>query len=263
MTEYDNLHLDVEDGIAIITLDRPPVNALSMALYRDIAAAFGEVNTRVDEIGAVVLTGAGRCFCGGRDLKLAETDPPDVRSKAARASYTSIHHCAVPVIAAINGPAMGAGFMSALGADILYASEAAVLGLPEIDAGLNVSLATMSRGYTNLQARRFAFTGERVSPEVLERIGVISRVLPPDRLMPEAIALAKEIASKNPEGVRRAKLSADDIERMWADYEFAYAAIEHRANHDLLNSPDRIEAGRAFREKRAPKFSGAPAASGS
>lgn len=257
MGEYENVRIELDGRVAVITLDRPPVNALSMALYRDIAAVFGEVNDRTEEIGAVVLTGAGRCFCAGRDLKLAETDPPAVRAKAARASYSAIHHCAVPVIAAINGPAMGAGFMSALGADIIYSSESAVLGLPEIDAGLNVSLATMSRGYTNLQARRFAFTGERVGPEVLERIGVISRVLPPDRLMPESVELAHEIAKKDPAVVRAAKLSADDIERMWADYEYAYAAIEHRVNGELLNTADRIEAGRAFREKRKPQFRGA------
>lgn len=256
MGDYENVRLDVRDRVAIVTLDRPPVNALSMALYRDIAAVFAEVNSRVDEIGAVVLTGAGRCFCAGRDLKLAETDPPEERSKAARASYSAIHHCAVPVIAAINGPAMGAGFMSAMGADILYASEDAVLGLPEIDAGLNVSLATLSRGYSNLQARRYAFTGERIGPRDLERLGVINRVTTAEALMPEALALAAEIAAKDPATVRAAKHSADDVERMWADYEFAYAAIEHRANLGLVRSDDSTEAAKAILEKRAPTFTG-------
>jgi enoyl-CoA hydratase len=234
-TAYENLRLEVRaDRVAIVTLDRPPVNALSMALYRDIAAAFGEVNERREEIGAVVLTGAGHCFCAGRDLKLADTDPPQVRARAARASYSAIHHCAVPVVAAINGPAMGAGFMSALGADILYASEAAVIGLPEIDAGLNVSLGTMSRGYRSLQARRFAFTAERVSPHELLRIGVISRVLPPDRLLPEAVGLAGEIAGRDLGTLRAAKQSADEVETWWADYEFAYRSVEHHVNNALL-----------------------------
>ena len=110
MAEYQNLDLEVSDYIATISLNRPPVNALSMGLYRDIASVFGEIAGRTDEIRVAILTGTGRCFCAGRDLKVAEVEPPETRLAAAKASYSAIFHSVVPVIAAINGPAMGAGF---------------------------------------------------------------------------------------------------------------------------------------------------------
>jgi enoyl-CoA hydratase len=254
MAEYQNLDLEVSDYIATIGLNRPPVNALSMGLYRDIASVFGEIAGRTDEIRVAILTGTGRCFCAGRDLKVAEVEPPETRSAAAKASYSAIFHSVVPVIAAINGPAMGAGFLSAMMTDFLIASERAEFGLPEIDAGLNMSIATLLRGFNQFQARYYGFTAERVGPEEMYRIGVVQKVVPHDELLTEARRIGAVLATKSPMALRAAKWSSIEIETMFQNFEQAYRAIESRVSMGLLNTEDRKEAGKAFAEKRAPVF---------
>src|SRR5690348_15892015 len=109
MNEYENVTLKVENKIATISLNRPPVNALSIGLYRDIAAVFDEVNGMPD-VNVAILTGTGRCFCAGRDLKTAEVEDPKVRARHVKAGLAAVYYCEVPFIAAVNGPAMGAGF---------------------------------------------------------------------------------------------------------------------------------------------------------
>lgn len=254
MGNYQYVKLEVRDFIATVTLDRPPVNALSMDLYRDIGGAFEEVSER-DDVRVAILTGAGRCFCAGRDLKLAETDPWEKRSALTRRAFGNLYHCAVPVIAAVNGPAMGAGFIQTSFCDVIIASEQAIFALPEIDAGLNMSVKAMTRWVNTGYARKLAFTGERVPAQELYRIGMIQAVVPHDQLMPEAMKLAKVLAAKSPLALRAAKWSANEVEKL-TDVEQAYRAIESRVSMGLFTTADRKEAGRAFVEKRAPKFTG-------
>lgn len=254
MAEYENLTLEISEYIATISLDRPPVNAISMGLYRDIAAVFAEIATLTDDVRVVILTGKGRCFCAGRDLKVSEVEPPETRSAAAKASYSAIFHSVVPVIAAINGPAMGAGFLSALMSDFLIASDRAEFGLPEIDAGLNMSIASLMRGFNQYQARYYGFTAERVGPEEMHRIGIVQKVVPHEELIPETRRIAAILAAKSPMAMRAAKWSSIEVETMFQNFEQAYRAIESRVSMGLLHTEDRREAGRAFAEKRDPVF---------
>jgi enoyl-CoA hydratase len=254
MGEYENLKLTVNDGIATVLLDRPPVNAISTGLYIDIAAAFAEIGNRTDEIRVAILTGNGRCFCAGRDLKLTETEVWEARARRTRAAFSGIYHSAVPVIAAVNGPAMGAGFLMTVLSDIVIASEKAVFALPEIDAGLNMSISTLRRVFNEHQARYLAFTGERVSPDELYRLGVVNRVVPHEELIPEATRVAQVLAAKAPATLRAAKWSGNEVESLSANFEQAYRAIESRVSMSLFATKDRKEAGQAFAEKRAPVF---------
>ena len=164
MGEYENVKLTVQDGIATVLLDRPPVNAISTALYKDIAAVFAEIGDRTDEIRVAILTGNGRCFCAGRDLKLTETEPWEARARHTRAAFSAVYRSAVPVIAAVNGPAMGAGFIMTVLCDIVVAAENAVFCLPEIDAGLNMSIATLRRVCVSGAAPRWRQATLRFSP---------------------------------------------------------------------------------------------------
>lgn len=236
MGHYDNLRLEIVERVATVTLDRPPVNALSTALYRDITSVFGEINQRVDEINVAILTGAGRCFCAGRDLKLAETDPQEVRAAASRAGLSAIYHCAVPLIAAINGPAMGAGFAFALLSDFIIAAEQAVFAFPEIDANVNPSVAMLLRGFNQFQARALAFTGERVSPDKLLQMGVVRSVVSAADLLPEAMQLAGVLSAKRPAALRIAKWSANEVELLLGDFEHAHRAIESPASGAIFAS---------------------------
>jgi enoyl-CoA hydratase len=168
----------------------------------------------------------------------------------------SIYHCKVPVIAAVNGPAMGGGFALAALCDIILASERAVFAMPEIDANANPSVAMLLRGMNQYQARAMAFTGERYSGEDMYRVGVVRSVTAHDDLMTQANELAQVLAAKSPLALRAAKWSANEIELMFADFEQAYRAIESRVSIQLFASDDHKEAAAAFAEKRTPVFTG-------
>jgi enoyl-CoA hydratase len=255
MGTYENLSLEINDFIATVRLNRPPVNALSMGLYLDIEAAFNEISDPESGARVAILTGAGKYFCAGRDLKIADDDPPETRSKVVQASFGALYHCAVPVIAAVNGPALGGGLTLVLDCDIVIASEQATFGLPEINAGLCGGMALTRRGFNQYQGRKLYFTGQAVSAAEMYRMGVADSVVEPDRLMAEALELAGVLASKSPLALRAAKWSANEVEKI-LDFEQAYRAIESRVSLGLAKSDDHREAVRAFVEKRAPVFQG-------
>lgn len=251
---YEHLRLDLKDFIATVTIDRPPANALSMDLYKEIRAVFDEISEN-QEVRVAVLTAEGKYFCAGRDLKIADDDPPEIRNRAVRAAFTSVYHCTVPVIGAINGPALGGGLTLVFDCDIIVASERATFALPEINAGLCGGMALMRRGLNQFQGRKLYFTGEAVSAAEFYRLGVVDRVVPHDELMTEARKLAEGLAAKSPLALRAAKWSANEVEKL-LDFEQAYRAVESRVTLGLAASEDHKEAVRAFKEKRAPVFQG-------
>jgi enoyl-CoA hydratase len=255
MGSYDNLHLDVSDYIATVRLDRPPVNALTTAFYREIERVFVEISDRIDDVRVAVLTGTGKYFCAGRDLKVADSEPQEKRNAAVRAAFGALYHCGVPVIAAVNGPALGAGLTAVMDCDIILASDNATFGLPEINAGLAGGMAATRRGFNQYQGRKLYFTGDQVSAQELYRIGVVDSVHSSDQLLPEAMKLATKLAAKSPLALRAAKWNANEVEKI-LDFEQAYRAIESRVTLGLAQTEDHKEAVRAFVEKRAPVFKG-------
>jgi enoyl-CoA hydratase len=255
MGSYEHLHLEVSDYIAVVRLDRPPVNALSMAFYREIERAFTEVSDRMEDVRVAVLTGTGRYFCAGRDMKIADSEPQEKRNAAVRAAFGALYHCAVPVIAAVNGPALGAGLTLVMDCDIILTAENATFGLPEINAGLCGGMAGTKRGFNQYQGRKLYFTGDPISAQELYRIGVADSVHSTDQVLPEAMKLASKLAGKSPLALRAAKWSANEVEKI-LDFEQAYRAVESRATLGLAQTEDHKEAVRAFVEKRAPVFKG-------
>ena len=138
--------LDVADHVALVTMDRPPVNAVSAEFHDELMRVFDTLSDR-DDVRVAILTGAGRVFCAGADIKARagrEPQPGDFwqASRRAREAFHSILECRVPVIAAINGPALGAGLAIVASCDLLLASEQAVLGLPEIESGSSAVAGT-------------------------------------------------------------------------------------------------------------------------
>lgn len=255
MSDYENIRLEVKDFIATVTMDRPPVNALSMGLYKDIARVFQDISDRIEDVRVAIFTGTGKYFCAGRDLKVADADPPEKRSAAVKAAFHAVHHCAVPVVGAVNGPALGGGFTAAAVCDIIIASENAVFGLPEINAGLCGGFTSTRRGLNQYQGRLLYFTGERVPAQEFYRMGMVYKVVPQEALMTEAMKLARVLAGKSPLALRAAKWSANEVEVL-NDFEYAYRAVESRVSLTLVNTEDHKEAVRAFVEKRAPVFKG-------
>lgn len=250
------LKLERHDGIACITLDSPPVNVVTLDLYRRIGEMFEAAETW-DDIRCVVFTGAGtRAFCAGLDLKefLAATVAEDpARARVVRRCFTSVREAAVPTIAAVNGPALGAGAVLASVCDIRIASETATFGMPEINVGRCGGAAHMGRHLPQGLLRRMFFTGEPIDAAEAWRVGFVQEVVSPEALMERAMALARKIARKAPLGLRYGKQALNEIEFLPVDEGYAR---EQRYSTLLMATEDAREATRAVVEKRAPVFVG-------
>lgn len=252
----ETVTLSVAEGVGLVTLNRPPVNAVNGAMRHRLVEIFDEINDR-DDVRAAVLTGQGRVFCAGADLK----DRPDpakpgafwAHNRITRETGNCIRECAKPVVAAVNGAALGAGFGLMAACDIMFAAEGAMFGMPEIDVGLAGGVAMLTALLGRSRVRRMVMTGMRVSAEELYRQGVIEAALPPDRLLPEAMAVAAEIASKAPLGIRYAKNSCNMAELMPERDTYRF---EQNFTYELAKTEDSKEARAAFAEKRKPVFKG-------
>jgi enoyl-CoA hydratase/carnithine racemase len=231
METLEHVRFEITDAIATVTLARPPVNALSMQLCLDIAEAFARVKRRGDEVRAVIFTGEGRCFCAGKDTKVADSEPQQERAAALHAAMDAVYRCEVPVVAAPNGPAIGAGFRLVLYCDVVVASTDAVFAMPEVDVGLIPSTATLLRAFNQQQAREIAFTGARYSASDMQRMGLVCNVVGPEQLSEEARALALTFAAKDPNVLRSAKWSANEVELLLGDHAIAHRVIEQRPPH--------------------------------
>ncbi|SCU74823.1 Enoyl-CoA hydratase [Cupriavidus necator] len=248
--------LEVKDKVALVTLNRPPVNALNRAMRRELVAVFDEISAR-DDILCAVLTGQGSIFCAGADLKdRPSTDIPGdflEHNRITRETGNAIRECAKPVIAAINGTALGAGLGLAAACDILYASDNATFGMPEINVGLAGGASMLRTLFGRSTVRRMFFTGQRLSAAELLRRNVLEDVLPAEELLPVTMELAREIASKAPLAVIYAKRAANMVDVM--PQRDAYR-FEQEFTMALSRTEDAREARMAFLEKRAPQFKG-------
>jgi enoyl-CoA hydratase len=240
------LKVSVGDRIAEVQIDRPPANALARQTYREIREVFDGFRERSD-VSVVIFTGAGsRVFCGGRDIKDLQVERGEPGSidvgdpyRVTREAFWAVRHCALPVICAVNGAAVGAGVALAAASDIVLASESAFFALTEINVGVlgGASFAQWLVGPG--KARRMFYTGERVSAAEVYRLGGIEGVCPAGELMPEARALAATIASKNSTAIRMAKASILRIDTL--PLEEAYQTEQDYTRH-LSSYPASAEA---------------------
>jgi len=247
----------VEDSIALVQLANPPVNAHSQQLLEEVAWTFDTISDRED-IRVAVLTGEGKCFCAGADIKeriskAREDGDHWQNSRRAREAYHSIMECQKPVIAAINGPALGGGLALAASCDMLLASEKGCLGLPEINVGLLGGGRHAQRLFSHSRQRRMMLTGMRMFGPELYRLGVVEECTSPEDLMETALGLAREIAGKSPLATKLAKHALNQIEEMTLRDGYRF---EQTMTGELSKSEDSKEAMRAFVEKRDPVFKG-------
>src|SRR5688572_4993711 len=253
---YKTLRLEVKDFVATVTLDRPPVNAMNREMRDDLIAVFDAVTDR-DDIRVAVLTGSGKTFCAGADLRdRPKTGEPGEywgHNRVTRETNNAIRECSKPVIAAVNGAALGAGLALMAACDIFLASDDAVFGMPEINVGLAGGGTTLGLLFGRSRMRRMMFTGLRLSAAEMYRLGVIECSVPRERLMDEALAIAREIAEKSPLGIRFAKQSCNVVDLM--PPRDAYR-IEQGYTVELSKTEDAREAREAFLEKRKPVFKG-------
>jgi enoyl-CoA hydratase len=257
MDDLTQLKVAVDGHVAVLTLDSPPVNALTRVLNDELTLALDRIS-ELDEIRVVVLTGAGKVFCAGADLKgRAENikGPGDLpaHSRRTRECFHAIRECAKPVVVAINGAALGSGLAMVASADVLVASEKASLGLPEVDVGLLGGCRHAMRLFGHSRLRRMMLTGMRVDGAELYRLGIVEACTPADGLMPAALEIAATIASKSPVSTRLGKHTLNTIEDMSLRDGYRY---EQDMTAMIGRTEDAKEAQAAFREKRAPRFVG-------
>lgn len=257
MNDLTQLKVRIEDLVATLTMNAPPVNALTRTLNDELTLALDRIS-EMDEVRAVVLTGAGKVFCAGADLKGRASvikGPGDLpaHSRRTRECFHAIRECAKPVVVAINGAALGSGLAMVASSDVLIASEKASLGLPEVDVGLLGGCRHAMRLFSHSRLRRMALTGMRVDGAELYRLGVVEACVPPEELMPKALEIARFIASKSPVSTRMGKHTLNVIEDMSLRDGYRY---EQDMTAQIGKTDDAREAQRAFAEKRAPVFTG-------
>ena len=257
MENYAELIVSVDGHVATLTMNSPPVNALTRVLNDELTHALDWIS-ETDDIRAVVLTGAGKQFCAGADLKGRAQiikAPGDLiaHSRRTRECFHAIRECAKPVIAAINGAALGSGLAMVAAADILIASDKATIGAPEVDVGLLGGGRHGMRLFSHSLLRRMMLTGYRVPGPELYRLGIVEACTAPEELMNVAIDLARTIASKSPVSTRMIKHTLNTIEDMSLRDGYRY---EQDMTAAIAKTDDAKEAQAAFREKRPPTFTG-------
>ena len=253
--EFETLKVDVADHIATVTFDRPPVNAQNRQSREEFIRVFDTLSDRSD-VRVVILTGGGKVFSAGADIKervgLVEEPGDYIRhNRLTREFFYAVSDCAKPVIAAVNGPAIGAGFALMLSCDIMLAADDAYFVMPELDVGLAGGARFLMEHFGRSKARMMYFTGRKVSAGELHRLGVIEACVPLERLLDEARAIAAEIARKSPVAVQRVKHAFNLVEELPVRDGYRY---EQTVTVDLSKTEDTKEAQRAFVEKRSPVF---------
>lgn len=245
----------VEDHIAVVTMDSPPVNAQSVEFVEELIAVFDELN-ETPAVRVIVLTGAGKVFSAGADIKSrgkVGAVPGDTYRHLRRTREVGfcIMESNKPVIGAINGAALGAGLAIAACCDILIASDNAVFGLPEIDVGLMGGVRHTMRLFPHSLTRRMALSGYRVPAEEVYRRGIIEACVPREELMDEAMKMARSIASKSPQALKLAKRAINTVETMTLKDGYRF---EQNLTVEMTQHEDSKEAMAAFLEKRPAVF---------
>lgn len=255
----EKVTLEVAEGIAVLTINNPPVNALSAQVLDELEEALNHLAGRED-VRVLIVTGAGdRAFAAGADIRrIHELDAVSGVDFARRGQevFNKLEDLPIPSIAAVNGVALGGGCELALACDLRVAAENATFGQPEVNLGL-------MPGYGGSQrlprvvglglAKEMIFTGEPVSAQEAYRIGLVNRVVPKGQAVEGAKELAQKIVKKAPLGVKFAKKAVD-----WGRETSSRQgmALEAQLFGQLCGTEDAKEGTGAFLEKRTPVFRG-------
>jgi enoyl-CoA hydratase len=255
----ETVELERQEGFATVRLHRPPVNAVDPTMMHELRSCFDQLS-QDRTIGAVILAASGdRAFCGGIDLKQSSRSSPDEADLRTvldplwdwRQTQYAIRECLVPVIAAVERPAIGAGFGLIGVCDLVIASERATFGLTEINVGALGGASKALRLLGPSRARRMLFMGELFPAAEMYRLGGIEEVVPAGGAEARAQALAAELATKSPIGLRLAK---ESILRIEADEMMQSYRTENDYSSRLRGFADSREAVSAFLEKRPARW---------
>ncbi len=234
---YECLTVETKDHVRTIRLNREEKrNALSMKMRDEIEACFCDAD-QDRHVAVVVLTGDERVFSAGFDLQeVVQTQFRTFRHRAEEFAQ-AVFGFSKPVITAVSGPALAGGFDLALAGDFIIASETAVFGHPEVDFGAPPAVAVLWTRVGLAKAKELAMLGSRLTAEEALRIGLVSRVVPVERLLLESLELARELAAKPPAALRATKVA---FRRIAALDLFAAMQLEAQLGEQALSDPDNL-----------------------
>ncbi len=253
----------VEDRVAVVTLNRPEArNAITLDMKRALVELI-QVLGEAPDVGCLLLTGAGGAFCAGGDTKRMAADgkpaSPEERKRQLRWEHqipAGLFRLEKPTVAALPGPAAGAGFALALACDLRVMAASAFVTTAYVKLGLSGDYGMswfLTRLVGTAKAKEIQFTGMRLPAEECERLGLANRVAPDGQLMDAAIGLAREIAGGPPIALR---LMKDNLNRATQETLESILAVEAERMVQGATTDDYVEAVNALREKRAPVFKG-------
>ncbi len=247
----------IEDHIAVVTLNRPPVNAFTPQMYHEVKAAFEFTDDPENGLRCVILNAKGKMFSAGNDISIFSDDTvyqnPNYSSIVDEAG-NAVLFSKLPVVCSVNGACVGTGFCLAAVSDVVIASKKGRFGITELNIGVIGGAPEASYCLPPKVTRYMSLTGNLLSAEEMYRHGMVIKVVEEDQLEEETLAIARDIAKHDPLGLRYARqviLKVYDPVQLGEKVDYS-----SELNREHKKTEDFKEAGRAFVEKRKPVFHG-------
>jgi enoyl-CoA hydratase len=255
----DYVHYAVEDGIAVVTVNHPPVNAIDKKMVLELGQTIDELETDA-KVKIIILTGAGdKAFIAGADIPVflnLDKASAEQFALSIQSVLSKMEASRMVVICAINGLALGGGCEVAMACDIRIASEKAKLSQPEVNLGVMPGAGgtqRLPRLVGKGRAMEIVFTGEMIGAEEARAIGLVNRVVPAESLLEEARKMAKKILAKGPVAIAKSKRAIHEGLEMTLKEGLR---LEAKLFSELFETSDTKEGVKAFIEKRTPHFEG-------
>jgi enoyl-CoA hydratase len=258
---YSGIRFERLGAVLRVTIDNPrsELNTVDAEMHGELARLFRELR-REDEARAIVLTGSGRAFSAGGDFgwfaQISDVAVIEAVRRDGKQIIWDLLDLEVPLIAAVNGPAIGLGASLALLSDVVFMAEGATIADPHVRVGIvagDGGAAIWPLAVGPARAKQYLLTGDAVSAVEAERIGLVNRVVPADRLQAEALAFAERLAAGAPLAIRHSKIAVNKLVKDALNIAFDYSTM---AEALTMASADHREAVAAIREKRPPVFRG-------
>ncbi len=255
---YENIIVETREHVGLIQLNRPKaLNALNAALMRELGEALLKFDAD-ETIGAIVVTGSDKAFAAGADIKEMQSKSfvDAYRQDFITAEWETVTRVRKPVIAAVAGYALGGGCELAMMCDFILAADTAKFGQPEINLGVMPGAGgtqRLTRFVGKSKSMEMNLTGRFMEAEEAERSGLVSRIIPADELIDEAVATASRIAEK---GAIAAMATKEAVNRAYETTLAEGVRFERRLFHALFSTADQAEGMEAFIDKRTPNFKG-------
>lgn len=254
---YKNILYKVEDQIAYVTMNRPKsMNALNIEVLEELLAAFQEADND-NEVRAIIVTGEGKAFIAGADIEQMQGLKPNEGrgfTMVGQKVMKYLQDIEKPTIAAVNGFALGGGCELAMSCDIIFASEKAKFGQPEVGLGITPGYGgtqLLPRIIGEKNAKYLIFSGEIIDSQEAYRLGLVQKIFSPDDLLEKSIEYAKMLLTKAPIAIKMSKVAINNGLNM--DLKTGIS-MEADAYVSAFCSDDRVEGMTAFVEKRTPEF---------